>query len=174
MRGVVMVLGMRFRQHWRSWLALSVLVAVVGGFVLAAAAAARQTAAAFPDFVARHGYDVVVYSGHPLPQLARLPSVASVTPVLAPATAAPRCSACRKPIDASNFGLWEVPPRSLPRMVKLLSGRLPDQSSASEVLASYTLARDNGVHIGTLIRVSLLSQAQGEITPQASRRPPER
>jgi hypothetical protein len=67
-----MVLGVRFRQHWRSWLALSVLVAVVGGFVLAAAAAARQTAAAFPDFVARHGYDVVVYSGHPLPQLGRI------------------------------------------------------------------------------------------------------
>lgn len=157
MRGVVMVLGGRFRQHWRSWLALSVLVAVVGGFVLAAAAAARQTAAAFPDFVARHGYDVVVYSGHPLPQLARLPSVASVTPVLAPFTVVPRCSSCRKPIDASNFGLWEVPPRNLPRMVKLLSGRLPDQSSASEVLASYTLARDNGVHIGTLIGVQLQS-----------------
>jgi FtsX-like permease family protein len=172
-RGVVMVLGGRFRQHWRSWLALSVLVAVVGGFVLAAAAAARQTAAAFPDFVARHGYDVVVYSGHPLPQLARLPSVASVTPVLAPVTAAPRCSSCRKPIDASNFVIWEVPPRSLPRMVKLVSGRLPDQSSASEVLASYTLARDNGVHIGTLIRVPLLSQAQGGSNPAGQSPPPQ-
>jgi hypothetical protein len=160
-RGVVMVLGWRFRQHWRSWLALSVLVAVVGGFVLAAAAAARRTATAFPDFATRHGYDVVVFSGHPLPQLAHLPSVASVTPVLAPVTAAPRCGSCRKPIDARDFGLWEVPPRSLPRMVKLLSGRLPDQSSATEVLASYTLARDNGVHIGTLIRVPLLSRSHG-------------
>jgi FtsX-like permease family len=164
-RGVVMMLGGRFRRHWRSWLALSVLVAVAAGLVLAAAAAARRTAAAFPDFVARHGYDVVVYSGHPLPQLARLPSVASVTPVLAPFTAAPRCGSCPKPIDARNFGLWEVPPRSLPRMVKLLSGRLPDQSSASEVLASYTLARDYGVHVGTLIRVPLLSRSPGGSDP---------
>ena len=80
---VVMVLRSRFRQHWKSWLALSVLVAVAGGFVLATAATGRRTAAAFGDFVARHGYDTVVYSGQPLPLLARLPQVASVTPVAA-------------------------------------------------------------------------------------------
>ena len=84
MRAVAMVLRGRFRQYWKSWLALSVLVAVAGGFVLATAVAARRTAAAFPGFAARHGYDVIVYSGQPLPQLARLPHVASVTPV--PAT----------------------------------------------------------------------------------------
>jgi hypothetical protein len=57
--------------------------------------------------------------------------------------------------------------------VKLLSGRLPDQSSASEVLASYTLARDNGVHIGTLIRVPLLSQADGGSNPADQSPPPQ-
>ena len=65
----------RFRQYWKSWLALSVLVALAGGFVLATAAAGRRTAAAFPEFTARHGYDVIVYSGQPLPQLARLPTL---------------------------------------------------------------------------------------------------
>ena len=144
MRAVAMVLRGRFRQQWRSWLALSLLVAVAGGFVLAAAAAARRTADAFPGFVARHGYDIVVYSAHPL-RLARLPAVASVTPVVAPLTGAPRCASCRKPIDPGNFLISEVPPRGLPRMVKLLSGRMPDQSAPGEVLASYTLARDNGV-----------------------------
>ena len=34
-RAVVMVLRGRFRQYWKSWLALSVLVALAGGFVLA-------------------------------------------------------------------------------------------------------------------------------------------
>ncbi len=58
-----MVLRGRFRQYWKSWLALSVLVALAGGFVLASAAAGRRTAAALPGFTARHGYDVIVYSG---------------------------------------------------------------------------------------------------------------
>ena len=108
MRAVVMVFRGRFRQHWKSWLALSMLVAVGGGFVLSAAATGRRTAAAFPGFVARHGYDIVVYSLHPLPQLAGLPDVASVTPVLVPISGSPRCASCRKPIDASNFLVSEA------------------------------------------------------------------
>jgi len=85
-----MVLRGRFRQHWKSWLALSVLVAVAGGFVLAATVTARRTAAAFPGFAARHGYDVVVYNGQPLPHLARLPHVASVVLAAVPALLAAR------------------------------------------------------------------------------------
>jgi hypothetical protein len=91
-RAVVMVLRGRFRQYWKSWLALSVLVALAGGFVLASAAAGRRTAVALPGFTARHGYDVIVYSGTPLPQLARLPHAVAVTPVPA---ASPSHSAAR-------------------------------------------------------------------------------
>jgi hypothetical protein len=152
-----MVFRGRFRQHWKSWLALSMLVAVGGGFVLSAAATGRRTAAAFPGFVARHGYDIVVYSLHPLPQLAGLPDVASVTPVLVPISGSPRCASCRKPIDASNFLVSEAQPRQLPRLVTLLSGRMPDQSNPAEVLASFTLAQENGVRVGSVIRVPLVS-----------------
>ncbi len=160
MRAVLMVFRGRFRQHWKSWLALSVLVAVAGGFVMAAAAAGRRTTAAFPEFAARHGYDVIVYSGKPLPQLNRLPHAASVTPVLVPISGGLGCASCRKPIDTENFLINEVPPRQLPRMVTLLSGRMPDQSDPSEVLASFTLAQDNGVRIGSVIRAQLGSPAQ--------------
>ena len=159
MRAVLMVFRGRLRQHWKSWLALSVLVAVAGGFVMAAAAAGRRTAAAFPEFAARHGYDVIVYSGQPLPQLARLPHTASVTPVPVPISGTLHCASCRKPIDSENFLINEVPPRQLPRMVKLLSGRMPDQSDPSQVLASFTLAQDNGVRIGSVIRAQLGSPA---------------
>ncbi len=159
-RAVVAVLRSRFRQYWKAWLALSVLVAVAGGSVLAVVAAARRTVAAFPDFAAQHSYDVVVYSGRPLPQRARLPDVASVTPVLVPYSGVPRCEACRKPIDASNFLINEVPPGLLPRMVTLLSGRMPDQSDPSEVVASFTLARDNGLRIGSVIQVPLASPSR--------------
>jgi FtsX-like permease family len=165
MRAVVLVLRGRFRQYGKSWLVLGLLVAVAGGFVLAAAAAGRRTAAAFPGYVARHGYDLVVYSAQPLPKLATLPDVRSVTPVQVTAGGQPRCASCRRPIDNPNFLINEVPPRVLPRMVTLLSGRMPNQSRPGEVLASQTLAADNGVRVGSVIRVPLYSEAalQGTI-----------
>ena len=169
MRAVAMLLHAQLRQHWKSWLALAVLVALVGGLVLAAVSTARRTAAAFPGFLARHGYDTVVYSGHPLPSLARLPQVAHVTPAPGPISFAGRCAPCRQPIGVGNFGVFEVPPADLGRMVKLLSGRMPDQSSPDEVLASYTLARDNGVRIGTVIQVLTPTPAQLRIAQKVGR-----
>ena len=160
MRAVAMLLHTQLRQHWKSWLAFAALVTLVGGLVMAAAATGRRTAAAFPGFVARHGYDAVVYSSHPLPSLARIPQVAHVTPAPGPITVGVRCASCRKPIDLGSFGVFEVPPADLGRMVKLLSGRMPDQSRPDEVLASYTLARDNGVHLGSVIQVLTPTPAQ--------------
>ncbi len=164
MAAVALVLRVRLRQHWRSWLALAALVALVGGFVMAAASTGRRTAAALPDFVARHGYDTLVYSSHPLPGLARIPQVALVTPVLLPFAFPARCGSCSRQIDTSeSFSVFEVPPSRLPRVSKLLSGRMPDQSNPDEVLASYTLARDNGVHIGSVIRVLTPTPAQVQL-----------
>ena len=160
MRAVLLMLRGRLRQYRKSWLALSLLVAVAGGFVLTALVAAHRTATALPGFAARHDDNVVAYSPRPLPQLARLPDVASVTQVIAPYAARPVCPSCRKPIDAENFLVNEVPPGQLPRLVSLLSGRMPDQSDPHEVLASFTLARDNGVRIGSVLRVPLGSEAQ--------------
>lgn len=73
MRAVQLVLAAQFRRQWRQWLALSLLIALVSGFVLAAAAAGRRTASAFPRFVASHGYDAVVYGSDPVPGLAAFP-----------------------------------------------------------------------------------------------------
>ena len=150
----VMVLRGRRRRFWKSWLALSVLVAVTAGFVLAAIAAGQRTAAAFPGFRARHGYDLVVYSLKPMPQLARDSHVTSVTPVTAPFTGQPSCRpACTTPIDATNLLVNEVRPADLGRMTTLLSGRLPVQSRPDEVLASFTLAQHNGIRVGSVISV---------------------
>jgi hypothetical protein len=157
---VTMLLHAQLRQHWKSWLALAALVALVGGLVMAAAATARRTAAAFPDFLARHGYDAVVYSDHTLPSLAGIPEVAHVTSAPGPVSLPGRCAPCRKPISENDFGVFEVPPADLGRMVNLLSGRMPDQSSPDETLASYTLARDYGVRVGSVIQVLTPTPAQ--------------
>ncbi len=169
-----MVLRGRFRQYWKSWLALGLLVAAAGGFVLTTASAGHRTADAFPRFTARHGYDVIVYSGQPLPRLARVPHVSSATPVPITISDTVGCASCRKPIDTDNFLVNEVPPGQLPRMVMLLSGRMPRQSDPGEVLASFTLARDNGVRIGSVLQPQLGTPAQlegGAFKPDPALRP---
>jgi hypothetical protein len=70
---------------------LGVLVALTTGLVLAGVSAGRRTAAAFPSFVATHGYDALAYSSKPLPKIGRLPEVRSVEAVVSPATGAPSC-----------------------------------------------------------------------------------
>jgi ABC-type lipoprotein release transport system permease subunit len=169
-----MVLRGRFRQYWKSWLALSLLVAVAGGFVLATASAGHRTADAFPRFAARYGYDAIVYSGQPLPQLSGLPDVSAVTPVPVTYSAAVGCASCRKPIDTENFLVSEVPPGQLTRTVTLLAGRMPRESEPGEVLASFTLAQENGVRVGSVLRPQLGTQAQlegGQAKPDPSLRP---
>ena len=109
MRAVGMVLRARFRLFWKSWLALGLLVAVAGGFVLTTAAAGHRTAAAFPGFAARHGYDAIVYTGKDLPNLGQDPEVAHVTPVRMPFYDQPGCS-CHRQIYTGAFSVREVPP----------------------------------------------------------------
>ena len=160
MRAVTLLLRAQLRQHGRSWLALAVLVALVGGLVIAAAATGRRTAAAFPGFVAQHGYDAIVYSAHPLPSLSRIPQVTRVTPVQAPFVAGVRCTGCGAINASMSAGVFEISPDGLSRVVKLLSGRMPDQSAPGEVLASSTFARDSGVRVGSLIQVLTPTPAQ--------------
>jgi ABC-type lipoprotein release transport system permease subunit len=145
------------RHRWRSWLALTVLTALVVGLVLAGASTARRTATAFPRFEEAHGYDAFFYSINPVPQAGTLPEVASVTHVLTPLSGPPSCS-CRA-INDNNFSLLAVPPHKLTQVVKLVSGRLPDQSDPDEVLASDTLV-PLGVHVGSVLRVPLVASSQ--------------
>ncbi len=163
MRAVVLMLWGRLRQYWKSWLALSLLVAVAGGFVLAALVAAHRTATALPGFVA----------------IAPWGQRRGVQPAAAAATGP--AAGCRLgdagdralrgetgvPVLPQAHRCGEFPGQrrchgqtSLPRLVSLLSGRMPDQSDPYEVLASFTLARDNGVRIGSVLRVPLGSEAQ--------------
>ena len=156
---VGLLLRARVRQRWRSWLSLCVLVALVSGLVLAAAASARRTATAFPRFEAAHGYDAFVLAGAPLPKMAALPGVVSAT-LLQSVSAGPPACACSRPVSDSDFNVFEVAPGALSHVVKLVAGRMPDQSDPDQVLASFTLAQDAGVHVGTVIRVPLYSASQ--------------
>src|SRR6202034_2572346 len=84
---------------------------------------------------------------------------AQATPVQLPFYGPLACS-CRYPVNGATFTLREVPPADLSRAVKLIAGRMPDQAATGEALASFTTARDNGVRVGTVIRVPLLAPSQ--------------
>jgi hypothetical protein len=146
------------RQRWRSWLLLALLVALMGGLVLAGVAAGRRTDAAFPAYLRVHGFDAIVYSAKPQPTLAGLPDVASVTTVVSPAASAPTCS-CTHNIGESGFNLYDMSSDELPRLAKLVAGRMPDPSAPEQVLASFTMEQD-GVRIGTVMKVPMYSPAQ--------------
>ena len=160
MRAVGMVLRAQLRQHGKSWLALAMLAALVGGLVMAATATARATAAAFPGFVARYGYDDIVYTARPLPQLARIPQVTQVTPVRAPWVAAVGCASCAAINASGSPDAFELAPPDLARTVKLVAGRIPDQSDPGEALASSTFADDSGVRVGSVIQILEPTPAQ--------------
>jgi len=147
-----------FRHRWRSWATIAVLISVVGGLVLAALAAGRRTENAFPRFVAAHGFDAAVYAAQPVPKLAELPEVTSVTTLAGPYSGQPTCD-CTHPISPNNFSVLVTPSKGRSPFV-LVSGRLPNPSHPDEVLASFNLQRDEGVQLGSVIRVPFYTRAQ--------------
>jgi len=159
MGAILLVLTARGRHYWRSWLLLGLVVAIGTGFVLAAVTAGRRADSAFPRFAVSHGYDAIVYSAQTLPKLATLPEVSQVTPIRAPFHGQPLCS-CGRQINQSDFAVRDVPAAALGRVVKLVSGRLPDQASVHEALASFTLQRDYGIGLGTVIRLPMAAASQ--------------
>ena len=160
MGAVRMLFGTELRRRWRSWLILVGLIAVVAGLVLAATAAGRRTATAFPRFVASHGYDVYIYNQKPVSGLSRLPGVSSVTSIANPASGQPTCACMSHAVNPSDFYINELSPSALRRVVKLVGGQMPAESSPYDVLASFTLQQDFGVQIGSVIRVPLYASSQ--------------
>lgn len=149
----------KLRHRWRSWLAIAVLVSVVGGLVVAVSAAGRRTEAAFPQFVAAHGFDTDEYAIRPVPKIAELPGVESAVELVSPDSGQPAC-ACAHPINPKEFGVI-FPPSVGRSPFKLVSGRLPDPSAPNQVLASFNLQQDYGVHLGSVIRVPFYASSQG-------------
>jgi hypothetical protein len=146
------------RRRWRSWTTIAVLISVVGGLVLAAAAAGRRTESAFPRFVAAHGFDAVVYSNRQVSKLATLAQVASATKLTIPDAGNPTCS-CSRSIAQSGLSVVVLAPGARSPFT-LVSGRLPDPAAPDQVLASFTLQQHYGVGIGSVIHVPFEAPSQ--------------
>lgn len=167
-----LVLPAQLRRRWRSWLALAALIALAGGFVMAAAAAGRRTSSAFPHFVAAYGFDAGAYSAGPIPKLSELSGVTSVIGTIEPYTGQPTC-ACTRPINAQDFSVTLVTAGSR-RLSRLISGHWPDPGAPDQVLASFTL-QGLGVRLGTVVRVPFYARGQASalINATGTGPPPE-
>src|SRR5256885_14418413 len=88
MGAVWLRLRAELRQQWRGWLALAVLVGLIGGVALTAAAGARRTDTAYPRFLREsHAADLLVTPARPgfhgyFPALASLPAGSSLAPAM--------------------------------------------------------------------------------------------
>ncbi len=161
----------KLRHRWRTWLAIAILISVVGGLVLAATAAGRRTETAFSQFVAGHGFDTVEYAFHPVAKVAKLPGVISATELIGPDTGQPTC-ACTHPINPTEFFVMVLPQKGKSPF-KLVSGSLPDPSAPDQVLASFTLQQDYGVRLGSVIRVPFYALSQASAYNNATGAPPK-
>jgi len=144
------------RRRWKSWLALGLLVAVIGGAVLAATAAGRQTSSAFPRFLQKYGMDAETFSPKPIPQLTSLPEVAFTE--RQPSYFNGNATVGHQTIPQADVSLAGIPAHERRPLFKLLSGRMP--SAPDEALASFLLAQQYGVHIGSVIKVPLFLPSQ--------------
>jgi ABC-type lipoprotein release transport system permease subunit len=154
-----LLLRVELRRRWRAWLLLAMLVGLVSGLVTAGVAAGRRTDSAYPRFVQAYGFDADAFAPSPIPGVAKLSDVSTSTLLRSPAAGTPTCS-CGHLINANDFGLAEISPKKLGTFVKLVSGRLPDQTKPDEVLASFTFQKDVGVRVGSRIRVPLYARSQ--------------
>jgi len=146
------------RRRWASWLALALLVALVGGAALSGVVAAKRTASAFPDYFRRYGGDVGVFSSGPVPSASQIHGVKARLLTDYPALFTSNVTIGSTFIPSADMNVFALPSRDLAATMKLLSGRLP--TAPDEALAGFSLEEQAGLHIGSVVKLPIYLQSQ--------------
>src|SRR2546430_3940537 len=157
------------RHGARSLVALVILLGVFGAVAMAAGAGARRTGSAYDRFLAATTPpDAFVISGTartrklfppvPLRKVLRLPEVeiGGIVPTLNGELLDRRGHVLAPENNLSTSEIDRKGPLAKLGRVKLLSGRLPDLRSTSEVAIGYNPALDRRAPIGSTIQLALL------------------
>jgi putative ABC transport system permease protein len=154
-------LGMRaeLRLRWRALVGLALLLGLVAGVALTAAAGARRTETAYPRLLRWANaaqIDVMPYSGEPTPAyfaaLARLPQVASIFTAVQYNVVLP----VRHGLPRTLVQTLASPDRALGATtdrVKILQGRMFGPASVGEAVIDPQLARLEGLRPGDTLRL---------------------
>jgi len=159
MRTVGVVFRSEFVRRWASWLALSILVALIGGTVLTGVSTARRTASAFSDFAKRYGYDAEVFAAVPFPaHYFDLPYVSEVTTDIYYANG--NGLANRQFVPNQDLNVESLPTAHFSSTIKLLSGRLP--TGVHDALVGFSMQQQFGLTIGSIVTVPFYKKSQGK------------
>ena len=169
-----------FRRRWGGYLALAVLIGLVGGVAMASVTAARRTDSSYPKFLAStNPSDLVVqpftspaYSPGFVRQLAGLPNVAGAA-VAVPLTAVTLTRGghlgtvllAHVQLAATvggPDGLYSRQDR-----VTITAGRRPDPGRPDEVVATQDAAMTLHLHVGSRLLVGLLDGSTGGLRGRA-------
>ena len=163
-----------FRRRWGGYLALAVLIGLVGGVAMGSVVAARRTDSSYPRFLAStNPSDLVVqpftapsYAPGFVRQLARLPHVtgAAVAVPLTAATITPRGNLGTVLLAHVQLAATLGGPGGLysgqDRMT-ITAGRRADPARPDEVVATPDAAGLLHLHVGSQVRVALISNSHG-------------
>jgi hypothetical protein len=169
-----------FRRRWGGYLALAVLIGLVGGVAMGSVIAARRSDSSYPTFLAgTNPSDLVVqpftepaYAPGFVRQLARLPHVAEAA-VAVPLTAATITSRGSlgsvllahvqlAATAAGSGGLYAAQDR-----ITIVRGRRADPARPDEVVATPDAAAALRLRPGSRVRVALISNATHSLTGRA-------
>ena len=151
MAAVWLVIRTLLRARWRSWLVLAVLAGLAGGMVIAVAAGARRTDAAYPSLIAWSAApDALVAPGRE-----RVPQVSEAAAVTAYGVLSPAVLDVYAPADSRIPGsLWHR---------KLLAGRPADPRRADEAEVEFTAAQALHLAPGSRLCVELIGASGGAV-----------
>ena len=173
------VLWYRFRatfgQRWPGYLAIALLIGLVGGVALASIAGARRTESSYPKFLAgtdpsdllvQPNITVSCTSGL-IAQISRLPHVKRVScansygaATLTPSGDLKQVLLAQVELIASDDGEYSQQDR-----VTITAGRAADPSRVDEVVATPTAAAFLGLHVGSHFTIGVFRSTQTDLTP---------
>jgi hypothetical protein len=164
-----------FGRRWPGYLAIALLVGLVGGVAMASIAGARRTESSYPTFLAGTSpSDLLVEpteaisctSGF-LSQLAELPHVQRVrcadsyeAATLTPSGGLNKVLLAQVELIASEDGEYAQQDR-----VTITAGRAADPSRADEIVATPTAAAFLGLRVGSHFTIGLWRSTQTDLTP---------
>lgn len=154
------------RRRWRGLLSLALIAGLGGGAALAAVAGARRTDSVYPRFLkATNSFDAFVglsYDNYD-PKYVRILEAAAKLPVIKDYALVEIFSATVTGPDGVTKSFPDLFPIAGPdgklahsiNRVKILSGRLSDNSRADEAMLNPVEAQHLGAHIGSTLSVDL-------------------
>lgn len=173
MAAVWMHVRAELRARWRAMLGLALLVGIVSGAAIAAAAGARRTDSAYPRFLERYGLfqATVTTGGNPqtdqiFDEIAHLPQVVATS----------RASLFSGSLTARGHtvsfpDVFLLAARGTEgigsREVKVVRGRLPDPGAVDEAVAGYAFAERLGLRPGDRMTVAVAPSFGDDGRPNA-------